>query len=101
MITAAQGGHRPRILQFTCDGSYLNLFLAKTSTRSEEIAMIERRELSKEEIAERAYELYVERGGEPGKDVEDWLRAEKELSGGVVVGSAKGKVAQAGRSQSN
>jgi hypothetical protein len=26
-----------------------------------------------------AYELYEARGGEPGADVDDWLRAESEL----------------------
>ncbi len=30
-------------------------------------------------IARRAYELYLERGAEPGRDLEDWLRAEAEL----------------------
>ena len=43
--------------------------------------MIERRVPSKEEISHVAYALYLQRGGEQGKDVEDWLRAEKELSG--------------------
>jgi Protein of unknown function (DUF2934) len=51
--------------------------LAKTT---KEVAMIERKELSEEAIAHRAYEVYVLRGGEPGTDVEDWLRAEKELA---------------------
>ena len=32
-----------------------------------EVSMVERKELSKEEIARRAYELYVQRGSEPGK----------------------------------
>jgi hypothetical protein len=32
-----------------------------------------------EQIAERAYHLYLARGEEPGHDVEDWLRAEAEL----------------------
>lgn len=32
------------------------------------------------EIAARAYELYVERGRSDGHDVEDWLRAERELT---------------------
>jgi hypothetical protein len=32
-----------------------------------------------EEIAERAQELYVRRGGLPGSDREDWLEAEREL----------------------
>jgi uncharacterized protein YndB with AHSA1/START domain len=34
-----------------------------------------------EQIAHRAYELYLERGEKPGSEREDWLRAEKELSG--------------------
>lgn len=32
-----------------------------------------------EDISRRAYELYVLRGCEPGRDVEDWMRAENEL----------------------
>ncbi|PYU23030.1 MAG: hypothetical protein DMG30_12835 [Acidobacteria bacterium] len=43
--------------------------------------MVERREVLKDDIARRAYEIYVQRGEENGKDVEDWLRAEKEISG--------------------
>ena len=27
----------------------------------------------------RAYELYLERGGVPGEEVDDWLQAEREL----------------------
>ncbi len=34
--------------------------------------MLGRREPSGEEIPRRAHELYLERGGEHGKDVEDW-----------------------------
>jgi hypothetical protein len=32
-----------------------------------------------EAIAERAYELFLARGAEPGHDLEDWLRAEREI----------------------
>ncbi len=32
-----------------------------------------------EEIAQRAFELFQLRGGEPGHEEEDWLRAEKDL----------------------
>jgi hypothetical protein len=35
--------------------------------------------ITHEEIAERAYDLYVRRGGEDGHDVEDWLAAELRL----------------------
>jgi len=33
-----------------------------------------------EEIELRAYQIYVERGGAQGNDLEDWLQAEFELS---------------------
>ena len=32
-----------------------------------------------EQVAERAYQRFVERGSEYGRDVEDWLEAEREL----------------------
>jgi DUF2934 family protein len=32
-----------------------------------------------ERISQRAYELYERRGGEPGRDVEDWIQAENEI----------------------
>jgi hypothetical protein len=33
-----------------------------------------------EEIRNRAYEIYLQRGGQPGDELEDWLRAERELA---------------------
>jgi hypothetical protein len=36
-------------------------------------------DISEHDIARRAYDLYLTRGSEPGHDVEDWLRAEREL----------------------
>ena len=59
--------------------------------------MIEHKELSREDIAHRAYELYVQRGGEPGNDVEDWVRAEKELGAEPISIPAKARAAQAGQ----
>lgn len=32
-----------------------------------------------DQIAQRAYEIHLERGGEPGDPEEDWFRAEREL----------------------
>ena len=32
-----------------------------------------------ENIRRRAYEIYLERGGDPGHDLEDWLQAEREF----------------------
>ncbi len=34
---------------------------------------------TKDEIALRAYHIYLERGGAPGNALEDWTRAEREL----------------------
>ncbi len=34
---------------------------------------------SHDEIARRAYEVYLARGEAPGRDLEDWLQAEREL----------------------
>ena len=33
----------------------------------------------REKIAVRAYEIYEDRGGQHGRDLEDWLRAEEEV----------------------
>jgi DUF2934 family protein len=35
---------------------------------------------SETQIQQRAYELFLERGCEHGRDIEDWLEAEKELN---------------------
>jgi hypothetical protein len=34
---------------------------------------------SEEEVRQRAYAIHLERGGEHGQDLDDWLRAEREL----------------------
>jgi len=34
---------------------------------------------NREEIKLRAYEIYLERGGHPGNELDDWLQAEGEL----------------------
>jgi hypothetical protein len=37
--------------------------------------------LTSEEIALRAYQIYLERGAAPGNELEDWIQAERELFG--------------------
>jgi len=34
----------------------------------------------KQKIRDRAYEIYLQRGAQPGYEVEDWLQAERELT---------------------
>lgn len=33
-----------------------------------------------DQIAKRAYEIYLERNGAPGNPLEDWVRAEREIT---------------------
>lgn len=40
------------------------------------------RQIPHDQIARRAYELWQQRCGKHGSDQDDWLRAERELSGG-------------------
>jgi hypothetical protein len=41
--------------------------------------MIDKPQPSKEQIELLAYELYLQRGAQPGQDLADWLAAEQEL----------------------
>jgi hypothetical protein len=43
-----------------------------------------------EEIRLRAYEIYIERGERPGGDLDDWLRAERELEPALVLRAQAG-----------
>ena len=38
-----------------------------------------------EEIRGRAYEIYLGRGGQPGGEMDDWMQAEHELEGRVLL----------------
>lgn len=64
------------ILQFPC--------IYQIQTRAYEKHDMERSNISEspthDEIAARAKEIYIQSGGLPGRDVENWLAAEKELS---------------------
>jgi hypothetical protein len=35
---------------------------------------------NQEEVARRAYELFQARGGEPGRELQDWVQAEEEVN---------------------
>jgi hypothetical protein len=63
--------------------------------------MNQRKEPSTEEITHLAYALYLQRGSEHGKDVEDWVAAEKELTDKPVVGPAEMRAVQPSRQNVN
>ena len=49
---------------------------------------------SDDEIARRAYELYLQRGSLPGYEVDDWLQAEAELVAAAARPSNESEEAQ-------
>jgi hypothetical protein len=48
-----------------------------TSTQAERISV--GKAAREEEIRRRAYEIYLECGEQPGRELDDWLQAEREL----------------------
>ena len=56
-----------------------NLELRATSVQRQADETSARSAPSDEEIRRRAYEIYLERGDLPGDEIDDWLRAEREL----------------------
>lgn len=49
---------------------------------------------SHDEIAQRAYELYQQRGCQPGHEMEDWLEAQRQLSAQSSTGETRHLQAQ-------
>jgi hypothetical protein len=46
-----------------------------------------------EEIRRRAYEIYLERGEQPGRELDEWLQAERELKRGMSRSPERGSAA--------
>jgi hypothetical protein len=46
-----------------------------------------------EEVRLRAYEIYLERGEQPGRELDDWLQAERELKRGAFLNAECGSAA--------
>jgi hypothetical protein len=80
-----------------------------SATRSQLEATSENRTPSHEEIRCRAYEIYLERNDGFGDELDDWLRAERELQKVVLFNQemktpgietdARNNLAKTGRSQ--
>ena len=69
-------GVEPRVL-ITPPPTVMSEPIEKSSPGSEPQAG--ERHPTREEIELRAHDIYLERGGAHGQDVEDWLQAEREL----------------------
>jgi hypothetical protein len=86
----------PRSVQL-CQILRLSLeeFMAKAKSPS---APVEKKSRSKsklsvqEQIALRAYEIYLQRNGAPGDPMQDWIRAEQEILASGKKRSSRSKV---------
>jgi hypothetical protein len=58
--------------------------ITATSTQAETGEVSVGNSARDEEIRRRAYEIYLKRGEQPGRDLDDWLQAERELEGGAL-----------------
>jgi hypothetical protein len=47
--------------------------------RTDRLSAAPKPSTSSEDVARRAYELFLSRGAEHGRDIDDWLQAEREL----------------------
>ena len=61
-----------------------NLDLDKNPIEAHVEGASENHTLSHDCIRNRAYEIYLERGGLPGRELEDWLQAESELKSAAL-----------------
>ena len=52
---------------------------AQRKTKTIKLVTADCRVITKDDVARRAYELFLARGGAEGHDVEDWLEAERQL----------------------
>jgi len=62
--------------------------MAKDPTKKPPATIISDSQELENQIRQRAYELYEARGGEDGHDLEDWLRAQEEITAKTARGIA-------------
>jgi len=77
--------------------------MAKTresSSPTMESTRVAKNQPTQEEIALRAYHIYLERGGMPGNELEDWIEAERQLVGASAKATENGKLAENGNGKS-
>jgi len=79
-------------------GQILRLSLEESMAKAKSPAPVEKKSKSKpqlsvqEQIALRAYEIYLQRNGAPGDPMQDWVRAEQEILASGKKRSSRSKV---------
>ena len=74
--------------------------MAKTresSSPTEQKTRVAKNQPAPEEIALRAYHIYLERAGTPGNELEDWIAAERQLVDENGKLDQNGKVSENGK----
>lgn len=58
---------------------HANTAVTSAADRARKEPIARTTDVSESDIARRAYDLYLARGREPGRQLDDWLQAEQEL----------------------
>lgn len=64
-------------------------------TPADEVVILSESVPTRDQIEVRAYEIYLQRGGADGNDVQDWLQAESELLAGAEKNSPQARATAA------
>jgi len=70
--------------------------MSKAERKSKMIKLVvagDHRVITKDDVARRAYELFLARGQREGQDVEDWLEAERQLEAESIAPSIEPTIA--------
>jgi hypothetical protein len=58
----------------------MELLMSKNPDRNQPVSIVRDPGPDEESVRVRAYQMYVKRGMEDGRDLEDWLKAEEEIA---------------------
>ena len=76
--------------------------MSKAQRKAKMIKLVvagDHRVITKDDVARRAYELFLARGRGEGQDVEDWLEAERQLEAESMAPSIEPTIAGGSRHQ--
>ncbi len=101
-------GHETALMDYMSDENHhrFEFFAVESLSNNQKVeggfpmSDISEKSPTQKEIERRAYEIYLDRGSENGRDVDDWLAAEKELLEQYSSSPQKTRTAAAGQGRS-
>jgi hypothetical protein len=79
------GGENPKVTSMASKTRRTRRGLEPRKTAPELVDPGSLHSTTEQEIRRRAYEIFLERGAEPGQELSDWLQAEREIRNGLAL----------------